>query len=77
MKSRPTPFIVTAWCLLMVSGCSTMQSQEKPKADPQVVAQCKAELPNLSEAATMGELLTWAVNAAGRFNKCRAAALGE
>lgn len=42
-----------------------------------MVAQCKAPLQPLIEGADMGALLSWAVYATGRFNKCQAAALGS
>jgi len=56
----------------MVAACST--PQPPVPLHPLVVSECRPPLSQL-EGNSMGDLLEWAVYAAGRFNRCRAAAL--
>lgn len=72
MKSRKNLCSAIACSLTMLWGCST--PQPPVQVSPLVVSECKPPLTHL-EGNTMGDLLEWAVYAAGRFNRCRAAAL--
>ena len=73
MKSRQKRFIVIASFPLMVAACSTQRLNHE--TSPLVIAECKPPLRPL-DGDTMGDLLNWAVYAAGRFNRCSAAAMG-